>query len=75
MVKLIYSDSNFRFNMNVVFITNYSFNKRRSPINNEMILMTDFINLKIKSTQFFKDAHKDIIYMCIFIKINTHIYI
>jgi hypothetical protein len=75
VVKLIYADSNFRFDMNIMFMINYSFNERRCPVDNEMILVTDFVNLKIKSTQSFRDAHRDIIYMCVFIKINTHIYI
>jgi hypothetical protein len=36
--------------------------------------VTDFVNLKIKSTQSFRDAHRGIIYIRMFIKINTHIY-
>jgi hypothetical protein len=37
--------------------------------------MTDFINLKIKPTQFFRDIYKNKIYIHIFIEVNTHIYI
>jgi hypothetical protein len=40
-----------------------------------MFLITDFINLKIKSIQSFKGAYKDKIYIYIFIGVNTHIYI
>jgi hypothetical protein len=28
-------------------------------IDSDALLVTDFINLKIKSTQFFEDAHRD----------------
>jgi hypothetical protein len=35
--------------------------------------MTDFVNLKIKSTQSFKNTHRDKIYIYIFIKISDHI--
>jgi hypothetical protein len=45
------------------------------PVDSETFLITDFINLKIKSIQFFKGAHKDKIYIYIFIGVNTHIYI
>jgi hypothetical protein len=34
--------------------------------------MTDFMNLNIKSTQYFKGAHRDRIYVCVFIKVSTH---
>jgi hypothetical protein len=33
-------------------------------VNNETLLVTDFINLKMRSTQFFRDAHKDMVYVC-----------
>jgi hypothetical protein len=35
--------------------------------------LTNFINLKIKLTQSFKYAHKDKLYIHIFIEMNTHI--
>jgi hypothetical protein len=35
--------------------------------------LTNFMNLKIKLTQFFKYAHKDKLYICIFIEMNAHI--
>jgi hypothetical protein len=31
VMKLIHPDSNFRFNMSVVFTTNYSFSRSRRP--------------------------------------------
>jgi hypothetical protein len=37
------------------------------PVNNETLLVTDFINLKIKLTQSFKYDYKDRMCVCIFI--------
>jgi hypothetical protein len=37
-------------------MTNYSFSGRRRPIDSEILLMTDFVNLNIKSTQYFRGA-------------------
>jgi hypothetical protein len=44
------------------------------PIDNKTLLMTDFVNLKIKPTQSFTYAHKYMVYMHMFIGINTHTY-
>jgi hypothetical protein len=74
VVKLIYADSSFRFNMNIIFITNYSFNEKRCSVDNETILVTDFVNLKIKSTQSFRDTHRGIIYMCVYKNKYSYIY-
>jgi hypothetical protein len=35
--------------------------------------MTDFVNLKIKSAQSFKVDHRNIIYVCVFIRMSVHI--
>jgi hypothetical protein len=40
-----------------------------------MFLMIDFINLKIKLGQFFKDAHRDRMYIRMFIGVSDHIYV
>jgi hypothetical protein len=61
--------------MGIVFTVNYYFSGRRRPINNETLLMIDFVNLKIKSTQSFKCSHKNRVYIHVFIGVNTHIYI
>jgi hypothetical protein len=42
--------SNLRFNMRATFTANYSFIERRRSSNT--LLLTDFVNLKIKSVQF-----------------------
>jgi hypothetical protein len=55
--------------MRIAFTVNYYFSGRRRPINNETLLMIDFVNLKIKSTQSFKCSHKNRVW------VNTHIYI
>jgi hypothetical protein len=34
--------------------------------------MTDFVNLKIKPTQSFECAHKNMLYVCMFINMNDH---
>jgi hypothetical protein len=52
-VELIYLDLNLIFDMNVVFMTNYFLIEDDVFINSEMLLMTDFVNLKIKPTQSF----------------------
>jgi hypothetical protein len=40
-------------------------------INSETLLVTDFVNLKIKLTQSFKCAHKDRMCVHIFIRMST----
>jgi hypothetical protein len=41
------------------------------PVNSEVILVTDFVNLKIKQTQSFKGAHKGRIYSNVFYCVLT----
>jgi hypothetical protein len=45
------------------------------PVDSESLFVTDFMNLKIKSTYPFRDAHRDRIYVCAFIGVSTHTYI
>jgi hypothetical protein len=42
------------------------------PVDNETLLMTDFVNLKIKPTQSFRDAHKGRVCMRMFIGVSAH---
>jgi hypothetical protein len=44
-------------------------------MDSEMFLVTDFVNLNIKPVQCFKCAHKDRVYMYIFIRVSAYIYI
>jgi hypothetical protein len=75
MVKLIHSDLNFRFNIDIVFMINYFLVGGDVPVDSETFLVTDFVNLKIKTTQYFRVAHK--IRMCvhIFIEVDMSIYV
>jgi hypothetical protein len=70
-VELIYLDLNFRFNMDVIFMVNYSFCGMRRHINSEILLVTDFMNLKIKLSQSFGSAHMNKLYVCIFIGLSV----
>jgi hypothetical protein len=54
--------------MSVVFIANYFFSGYDVSVDNKMFLIIDFVNLKIKSTQFFRCVHKDRVYVCILIR-------
>jgi hypothetical protein len=40
-----------------------------------MLLVTDFVNLKIKSAQSFRCVHRDRMYVHVFIRMSAHIYI
>jgi hypothetical protein len=75
VIELIYSDSNSRFNIGVIFTPNYSFSERRHPVDNDDLSMIDFINLKIKLPRFFGGAHLSMMCVCIFIGVNTYMYI
>jgi hypothetical protein len=73
VVELIHSDSNPRFDMSVAFTANYSFSERRRPIDSVTLLVTDFVNLKIKPTQSFRGVHRNMVY--ILIEVSDHTYI
>jgi hypothetical protein len=40
-------------------------------IDSEMLLMTDFVNLKIKLAQSFGCAHRDMVYACVFVGVSA----
>jgi hypothetical protein len=44
-------------------------------IDNEVFLVTDFINLNIKPDQSFGDVHRDIVCVRVFIRVSAHMYI
>jgi hypothetical protein len=48
-MKLIYLDLNFRFDMSIIFIANYFLVGDDVFIDNETLLITDFVHHKIKS--------------------------
>jgi hypothetical protein len=74
-MKLIHSDLNLRFDMNIIFMTNYSFSERYIPVDSDLFLVTNFVNIKIKPVQSFGGAHKDRVYVHIFIGVSAHMYI
>jgi hypothetical protein len=41
-------------------------------INSDALLVTDFVNLKIKSDQFFRGAHMCRVCVRVFIKVSVH---
>jgi hypothetical protein len=44
------------------------------PVDSEALLVTDFVNLKIKPTQSFKGAHRGRVYVRVFIGMSAHTY-
>jgi hypothetical protein len=44
-------------------------------INNDTFLVNNFVNLKIKSAQSFKDTNRDMMYVRMFIMVSNHTYI
>jgi hypothetical protein len=42
------------------------------PVDSEVLLVTDFVNLKIKSAHSFGGAHRGMIYMCMFVELSAH---
>jgi hypothetical protein len=44
------------------------------PVDSEALLVTDFVNLKIKPTQSFRGAHRGRIYVRVFIGVSAHTY-
>jgi hypothetical protein len=71
VVEPIHSGLNSKFDVSIVFTAKYSFSGRRCPVDSEMLLMTDFVNLKIKPAQSFKNTHRDIMYVCVFIDVSA----
>jgi hypothetical protein len=55
-------------------MTNYFLVGDDVSVNSESLLMTDFVNLKINPTQSFRCAHRNGVYMCVFIRMSTHTY-
>jgi hypothetical protein len=75
VVELIRSNSNPRFDMGVIFTVNYFFVGGDVSVDSDVLLVIDFVNLKIKSAQSFRCAYSDRKCVCIFIGMSAHIYI
>jgi hypothetical protein len=74
VVELTHSNSNPRFDMGAAFTANYSFSERRHPIDSDALLVTDFVNLKIKPAQFFRGVHRGRLCVCLFIGMSARTY-
>jgi hypothetical protein len=57
--------------MCITFMVNYFFSGRWCPVNNETFLVTDFVNLKIKSAQSFRGAHRGGMCVRVFIRVSA----
>jgi hypothetical protein len=44
------------------------------PVDSDVLLVTDFINLKIQPTQSFEGAYRGRMYVRVFIGVGTHTY-
>jgi hypothetical protein len=62
-VKLAHQGSNLKFDICIVFTTNYLFNGRRRSVDSETLFVTDFVDLKILLTYSFRGAHKGRVYV------------
>jgi hypothetical protein len=71
VVELTHPGLNTRFDMIVVFTANYFLVRDDVPVDNETLLVTDFVNLKIKSAQSFRDAYKGRVCVHVFIKMRA----
>jgi hypothetical protein len=72
VVELTHPGSNPKFDMCVAFTANYSFSGGNVPVDSETLLMTDFMNLKIKPAQSFGGAHRGRVYVRVFIWVSDH---
>jgi hypothetical protein len=71
VVELIYLNLNLKFNIDILFTVNYFLVGDNVPVNSEVFLVTDFVNLNIKLAQFFRCAHRN--KMCIYVYIRVSI--
>jgi hypothetical protein len=58
--------------MCIIFMINYFLVKDGVSVDSDVLLVTDFVNLKIEPTQSFRDAHRD--KMCIYVFIGVSVY-
>jgi hypothetical protein len=75
VVELTHSSLNPRFDVDVVFKSNYFLVGGDVSIDNEILLVNDFMNLKIKPTQSFRGVHRDRVCVRVFIEMGTRTYI
>jgi hypothetical protein len=68
VVKLIYLDLIWMLYLRLIILSVGG----DVPVDSETFLVTDFVNLKIKSAQSFRSGYRSRIYMCMFIGISVH---
>jgi hypothetical protein len=66
VVELIYPVSNSRFNMVLHLRLIILSVGGDVPVDSDTLLVTEFVNLKIKSIQSFKDTHKNMMCVCVY---------
>jgi hypothetical protein len=71
-MELIHSSSNSKFDMGVVFTPNYSFSGGVVPVDSDVLLVTDFVNLKIKPAQSFRCVYRGRVCVRVFIEVIAH---
>jgi hypothetical protein len=72
VVELIYLILKFKFDMCNIFMANYFLMRCDVFIDSEILLVIEFLNLKIRSSQSFKSVHKSMVCVHVFIRISTH---
>jgi hypothetical protein len=75
VVKSIHLSSNFRFDVGVVYLRLIIFLVVGDVTIDSDVLLTNFVNLKIKSVQSFRVVHRNRVYVHIFIGVSNHTYI
>jgi hypothetical protein len=71
MVELVHSGSNLRVDMSIAFTINYFFMGDDVSVYNDALLVTNFVNLKIKTVQSFGYAHKGKVCVRVFIGVSA----
>jgi hypothetical protein len=74
VVEPTHAGSNLRFNISVTYLRLIILLVGDVSVDSETLLVIDFINLKIKSTQSFKCAHRGRMYVRVFIGEYSYVY-
>jgi hypothetical protein len=73
VVKLIHPDSNIRFGMSIAFMTNYYFSGTRRPRRQRNALSDRLRESQDQSAQSFEGAHRDRVYVRVFIEMSIYV--
>jgi hypothetical protein len=75
MVEPTHPGLNIRFDMNIIYLRLIILSVVvYVSVNTETLLVINFVNLKIKSIQSFKDVHRSRMYTYIFIRVYLYMY-